>query len=78
MDMNKFENKWIMFHEINKLKREGMKRSQITSLLVMDKRTVKKYLTMSEQEFNDLHKKPAARNKKLEEYEEFVRMRIEA
>lgn len=78
MDMNKFENKWIMFHEINKLKREGMKRSQIASFLVMDKRTVKKYLTMSEQEFNDLQEKPAARNKKLEEYEEFVRMRIEA
>lgn len=78
MKMNKFENKWIMFHEIHKLKREGMKRSQIASFLVMDKRTVKKYLTMSEQEFNDLQEQPPKRNKKLEEYEEFVRMRIEA
>ena len=78
MNMNKFENKWIMFHEIHKLRREGKKPSQIASFLVMDKRTVKKYLAMSEPEFNDLQAQPPIRNKKLDEYEEFVRMRIEA
>ena len=33
---------------------------------------------MSEQEFIDLQELPPRRNKKLDEYEEFVRMRIEA
>jgi len=76
--MNKFENQWIMFHEIHKLKREGMKPFRIASKLVLDRRTVKKILTMSEQEFNDLQVLPPKRNKKLDEYEEFVRMRIES
>lgn len=76
--MNKYENQWIMFHEIHKLKRGGRKLSQIASFLGMDKRTVKKYLAMSEQEFNDLQEQPPSRNKKLDEYEEFVRIRIEA
>src|SRR3989337_2975900 len=78
MNMNKFENLWIMFHEINKLRREGLKPSNIASKLVMDKRTVRKYLAMNEQEFNDLQVLQSRRNKKLDEYEEFVRMRIEA
>ena len=76
--MNKFENKWIMFHEIHKLRREGMKPFRIASRLVLNRRTVKKILAMSEQEFNDLQEHPPRRNKKLDEYEEFVRMRIEA
>lgn len=76
--MNKFENQWIMFHEIHKLKRRGRKISQIASKLVIDKRTVKKYLAMSEQEFIDLQNQQPQRNKKLSEYEEFVRVRIEA
>ncbi len=78
MNMNKHENQWIMYHEIQKCNREGMKNAQIASFLVMDKRTVKKYLTMSEQEFNALQEQPPKRHKKLDKYEEFVRMRIEA
>lgn len=76
--MNKYDNQWIMFHEIHKLKREGKKPSQIASYLVMDKRTVKKYLAMSEQEFNDLQEQPPRRTKKLGDYEGFVKMRLES
>lgn len=75
--MNKFENNWIVYHEIHRLHREGQNKSQIGSLLVLDKRTVKKYLTMNEEQYlnsqNDL-----TRSKKLEGYESFVKARIEA
>jgi transposase len=76
--MNKFENQWIMFHEIHKRKREGHKISQIAKFLVMDKRTVKKYLAMSEQQFIDSQTQPSSRSKRLDEYEQFVKERIEA
>ena len=41
----------IMYHEIQRLTREGFKPAYIARYLVLDRRTVKKYLTMSEEEF---------------------------
>jgi transposase len=76
-DMNKFYNKWIMYHEIQQRKREGMRPSQIASLLVMDTRTVKKYLAMSEQEYISFQQKLSNRMRKLTSYEDFVKRRIE-
>lgn len=76
--MNKFQNKWIVYHELNRLAREGMNRSQIASFLLMDHRTVKKYSTMSEQEYLDYQESLSHRLKKLMPYEDFVRERLEA
>ncbi len=76
--MNKFDNNWIVYHEIHRLKREGKKASQIASWLVMDKRTVKKYLTMNEKEYIESQRALSTRVKKLEDYEDFVKERIEA
>ena len=45
--------KLIMYFEVHKLKREGLKTAQISRHLVLDYRTVKKYLAMSEQEYLD-------------------------
>jgi IS30 family transposase len=41
-------NKWIMYHEIHKLNRLGFSAARIARYLVMDPRTVGKYLRMNE------------------------------
>jgi len=66
-----------MYHEIQQRKRDGMSPSQIASFLVMDTRTVKKYLAMSEQEYIDFQQKLSYRMRKLACYEDFVKRRIE-
>ncbi len=76
--MNKFQNNWIVYHELHRLAREGMNRSQIASYLVLDHRTVKKYLTMNEQAYLDFQEGLSHRFKKLKPYEDFVRERLEA
>lgn len=76
--MNKFLNKWMVYHELHRLAREGMKGSQIASYLVMDQRTIKKYLSMSEQEYLEYQGSLSYRLKKLKPYEDFVRERLEA
>jgi hypothetical protein len=76
--MRNFSNKWMMYHEIHKRDRTGMKPSQIASFLVMDTRTVKKYLAMDEQEYIDYQEMLTHRSKKLSGYENFVKRRIEA
>jgi transposase len=50
---NKQMQKWIMYHEVHKQHREGLKPVQIARELGMDRRTVKKYLAMSEDEYLD-------------------------
>jgi hypothetical protein len=75
--MNKFDNKWIMYHEIHHEERTGMTPSQIASYLVMDTRTVKKYLAMSEQEYIDFQEQLSHRTKKLADYEDFIKGRLE-
>lgn len=39
-----------MYHEVHRMHREGLKPDQIARELEMDRRTVKKYLAMNEQE----------------------------
>lgn len=76
--MNKFENNWIVYHEIHRLNRDGEKAPQIASMLGTDTRTVKKYLTMDEKAYIDFQRKLSTRSKKLAAYESFVKERIEA
>jgi len=76
--MNKFQSNWIVYHELHRLAREGMNRAQIASYLVMDQRTIKKYLSMSEQEYLNYKGTLSSRLKKLKPYEDFVRERLEA
>ncbi|MGB3081071.1 MAG: IS21 family transposase [Saprospiraceae bacterium] len=76
--MNKFENSWIVYHQIHLLNKTGMKPPQIGREVVMDTRTVKKILSMSEQEFIESKEKGDQRFKKLDQYEEFVRQRLDA
>jgi transposase len=73
----KLKHKWIMYHEIHKRRREGFKPAQISRDLGMDKRTVRKYLSMSEEEYLDFINSQKNREKLLEPYEDFVKTRLE-
>jgi hypothetical protein len=75
--MEKFYHKWIMYHELHKQDRNGMTPPQIASYLVMDTRTVKKLLAMSEQEYVDFQEKLSTRTKKLAPYEDYIKSRLE-
>ena len=44
-------NNWIMYHEIQKLNRLGFSKACIAKFLVMDKRTVGRFLEMSEKDY---------------------------
>jgi len=66
-----------MYHEIHKQHREGLKPAQIARALAMDRRTVKKYLSMSEDEYLTFIDNQLLRNKVPAPYETFVRTRLE-
>jgi len=69
-------NNWIMYHEINHLNRLGFSAKRIARYLGLDARTVRKYLSMSEQGF-ELHLiNLTKRNKVLSDYESFVKDKL--
>lgn len=69
-------NNWIMYYEIHKLKRLGFSTSKISRHLVMDARTVSKYLQMSEQDYEHSLLLFSERNKILSPYEDFVKEKL--
>jgi len=76
--MKRLMDKLIMYHEIHRFYREGVRPSQIARTMVLDARTVKKILTMSEQEYLDYQESLSSRDKVLDPYESFVKSRLEA
>lgn len=75
--MDKFISNWIVYHELHKQQWNGKTPSQIAAYVVMDTRTVKKYLAMSESDYLDYVNSLSTRTKKLAAYEEFVKGRLE-
>lgn len=75
--MNVYLNKFMMYYEISRMYREGHSVSQISKHLVINRRTVNRYLSMSEQEFEAFLLKEGDRKKILFPYEDFVRERLE-
>jgi len=67
----------IMYYEVHKQWRGGFKPAQISRKLGLDRRTVRKYLAMSEQEYLDFIHNQSSREKLLVPYEEFVKTRLE-
>jgi len=65
-------NNWIMFHEIHRLKRLGFSKAKIARFLVLDPRTITRYLAMSENEFEQYLVNYSQRKKVLDPYETFV------
>jgi transposase len=67
-----------MYHEIHKQHREGLKASQISRKLGLDRKTIKKYLDMSEIEYLDFINNHISREKLLIPYEEYIKTRLES
>lgn len=74
--MNVYLAKFMTYFEIHKMKRAGQSTSQISQYLVIDRRTVKKYLAMNEQEYEAFLINQSERKKELLSYETFVKDRL--
>jgi transposase len=61
-----------MYHEIHKLKRFGFSNARIARYLAMNPRTVSKYLSMSEEGYEQYLLQVCQKEKKLDPYESFV------
>ena len=75
--MNVYLNKFMVYFEIHRLYREGFSIRQISEELVLNRRTVSKYLSMFELEFEQMMIDQSERNKVLSPYESFVKSRLE-
>jgi transposase len=75
--MNVYLAKMMMYYEIQRMSREGHSISQISDYLVLNRRTVTKYLSMTEQEYERFLSSQSDRKKKLIVYENFVKERLE-
>ena len=71
-------NRWIMYYEIQKLSRMGFSKSRIATYLSLDRRTVAKYLWMSEQDYEAHLTSLDERDKILSPYEGFVKQKLQA
>ena len=71
-------NNWIMYHEIHHLSRLGFSISRISRHLVLNWRTVAKYLHMSESEYEQSLIQRQYKNKILTPYEPFVVEKLES
>lgn len=76
--MNKKDaEKIIMYYEIQRRKRNGDNPTRIAKYLVMDYRTVMKYLKMSEEDYIEFLESQTVRGKILDPYEDFIQYRLE-
>ena len=75
--MNKYLNKLIMYHQIHKMDREGFSLSKISRELVIDRRTVKFYLSMNESQYEQFQTEHVEKKRELEPYEAFVKCKLE-
>lgn len=66
-----------MYHQIHKMHRAGWKISRIASFLVLNRRTVSKYLEMTEQEFLNYQSTLHSRKSELDPYEGFIKIKLE-
>jgi transposase len=65
-------NNWIMYHELHRFHRLGFSNAKIAQFLVVDIRTVRKYLNMTEREYEHYLLQLCQRKKILSRYENFV------
>ena len=65
-----------MYHEIHRLHREGCSINYIADYLVINWRTVKKYLSMDESQYEAFIEQQSNRTKELDVYEHFVKNKL--
>jgi transposase len=75
--MNVYLAKFMTYLEIHRMHREGHSISRISQQLEVNRRTVSKYLAMSEQEYEAFLNRQSDRDKILHPYESFVKERLE-
>ena len=75
--MNVYLNKLMMYYEAHRMSREGHSISKISNFLVLNRRTVSKYLLMSEKEYETFLNNQGDRGKLLLPYEDFIKERLE-
>lgn len=66
----------MTYHTVQQLSREGFSVSAICKQLVMDWRTVRKYLSMSEEQYEQFLAKQSERKRGLELFDPFVKSRL--
>lgn len=69
-------NNWIMYHQTQHLSRLGFSSKRIARYMGLDPRTIRKYLTMTDQDFEQHLIKLTTRNKILSDYELFVKEKL--
>ena len=74
--MNVFIAKFLMYHQIQLLHAEGYSLVKISSIVGVNRRTVKKYLGMTEKEFESFQDNISDRKKQLLPYEPFVKEKL--
>ena len=75
--MNAYLTKLMMYHEVHRLNREGYPIAKICRTVLLNWRTVKSYLSMSEGQYEQFLARQSDRNKELLLYEGFVKSRLE-
>jgi len=75
--MSKLMHLLIMYHHIHRLHRAGFSVAWISREVMLNRRTVTKYIAMSEEEFLDYKHQQLNRKKLLEPYEDYIRSRLE-
>lgn len=74
--MNAYAKKLMTYHIVHQLSREGFSVSAICKQLVMDWRTVRRYLTLSEEEYEQFLSKQSQRKRELDRFDAFVKSRL--
>ena len=70
-------SQWIMYHQIQKMLVEGSTFTEVASYLGLDRRTVKKYAGMNQQEYEEFLLGKDNRRKLLAPYESFVKDKLQ-
>jgi transposase len=76
--MNAHLAKFMMYYQIHQMQREDQSISQISKYLGINRRTVVRYLTMNEKQYEDFLIKQSERRKELLPYESFVKDKLVA
>jgi transposase len=74
--MNAHLAKWIMYHEVHRMHREGHSIARINYFLGLHRNTIRKYLSMTEADYEALLIKQSERKKGLDPYTDFVKERL--
>ncbi len=64
-------NNWIRYHKLHKIKRLGFRNAEIAQYLVLNAKTVRKYLNMEEEEYEQYLLGSCQRKKILSDYVDF-------